>query len=536
MKLNLSKQLFLLLSIIIQGTCFAYKGKPAYVVTIPMHIKFDAVNSDEVNIERHVKKILRMIKKTAFVDQSKKRAERRLRVVLLLNRKRVAENRLRDNVFLKIPINQTEWSYAQTYLWTSSRKGTPFQELRDHLRKHSQTQTFVQQLRGEHSRPVYFCTMDADLTDLNGVFSQYDEMYQGSIQKGKTPLAMSTGYTLSPEGFVDEHLYKLLNIGVDIDMKSREVMSSIIGDGAYFPEPNSAFFIAPDTNTLKESFYDPKKTSSSLEGRILMNNLSKRFDLGKYSYIFKNQHPVVMKVSPNMSSPEKTPKFNGKWSPIKQKVVNFTEDDVCKVLDVSQSHAGPHLWAGHIRENYSSLEKTKPKYPREFVVYVENDDSVDICNDGRDRMGKIQALIMLIYKHYHPLYMARRMTHGLFNERLTSCVKYYRDSIKDFDTQDAFVEFSENTVHKTNEPEHKQLFRQFLKTQNKRIYDLINTLNFFYPKPQRASDPSIAELIARAARRAGHAIAKGIELYFIENPEDVDLSDTFFAHFGGLDI
>lgn len=162
----------------------------------------------------------------------------------------------------------------------------PYQAIREAMRSHSYSSELVGELRKSGSEDVYFCMMDSDTLDFNGVFSRYLK-----IAKSKDlPVVMSTGYNF-PDGEGD-HPFHIQSI---VEMESREIIALHADWGVYYPEPNTCILIPKDCDMLPETFKGDRK-SKALESAILLEKVLQR---GAVKFIFDaSENPIVTSIPP----------------------------------------------------------------------------------------------------------------------------------------------------------------------------------------------------------------------------------------------
>jgi len=394
-------------------------SKPLYVVNIPM------THLPGQEGYQHFKKLASLLKNESFgknAKQSQKTIKRQLSLVIGVNQIRSLDS-AKNRTFLKYMSNfpkiediacrifgffwhpfweKTEKAKGKIYpcekaflllkllskkkaetlrrTYESSdslnpdiRTQIPFQLIREKIKNSIDTTSLVQHFHDKTAKsPIYFGVMDADCIHLRtneGLFSRFDK----AIASHNIPSVISLGYSVAD----DERV--LIRLGVTIDMKVREAMTSVFPYGAYFPEPGSLFCIRrPHQITSSLSLLTFKGPGSGLENRrLIQSGLSKKiFD---QNTCFLADRGVTTRTPSRMKT-----KKNGKVEDLSSKVIK-QKQYLKSLRDVSQTHATPKQWADnlYIGLGFSYSQVTDVTTPMMYIFNVFDPLSRMFAHVGR---------------------------------------------------------------------------------------------------------------------------------------------------------
>lgn len=206
----------------------------------------------------------------------------------------------------------------------------PYQRIRERIKVLSVGVT--NQLEPRINGPIYLGVMDDDMLRLRpdlgkGIFSRVD-----AIVRHQLPSVISLGYSVVNQP-------PLIYLGVLLDMKVREAVSSIFPFGVYYPEPCSFFRIRlpGNSNRLAQvSFVGG--SGEKLESRRFIKS-------GLASGVFDNNGVYMADGGVLMVTPARM---------ITQGNVNLTYNQIKQkrflqaLRGISQSHIDPLEWAGNL--------------------------------------------------------------------------------------------------------------------------------------------------------------------------------------------
>lgn len=206
------------------------------------------------------------------------------------------------------------------------RPSVPYQQLREYVKDHQNTQELVRGLRTDGA-VTYFSSIDSDTRDFNGIYSAYLRIIANSKNP---PTVMSTGYE-----FAEEHDGFPLHVGSKLERIIRIITAKILSGGVYYPEPNFCVLIPDGYNTLPYSFIDNRIVSSTLESPVLLRQVIQEPDS---NLIFSGENPLITSGDrAKRSAPQFSDIFKDGGTP--------SQDDLAKLAQIIQSTANSRDWA-----------------------------------------------------------------------------------------------------------------------------------------------------------------------------------------------
>lgn len=180
-----------------------------------------------------------------------------------------------------------------TYTWGSggtiapNATMTPYQDIREHLKKDAATTKLVEELRGgDPACLVYFSFVDSDTVRFNFIYSEYLQIVREELDKDSIPpTVMSTGYE-----FVHDSKH---HIGSWLDRWIRVAMAEVDPLLVYYPEPNFCVLVCDGLNTLQESFIKPRRKTNEykMESPVLISQVKKR---AHFKAVFPDRNPIII--------------------------------------------------------------------------------------------------------------------------------------------------------------------------------------------------------------------------------------------------
>ncbi len=276
-----------------------------------------------------------------------------------------------------IQLKESDPELAQAFLFVNEFQRlnsiVPYRELRELLMQSDETKALVRTSRTANPEsPVYMTFMDADTLSFDlsgkGTFQAYAEAVSSSNQ---ILHGMTTGYGAS----VDQGPF--VAMAVSLDLSVRRALSERLSLASYFPEPNAAFRVLEEHETLEVSIPGIKsqghhKYESPKEVPLLMGELvKKRFGESKITasphFRFLKEGEIETQVPDRFlknrkgkdgsSSPKK---FIGKWIKERKVIAGATFQDLTNVRNTSQSHVKSRDWGGYVFAYFKELlDQTK---------------------------------------------------------------------------------------------------------------------------------------------------------------------------------
>jgi hypothetical protein len=207
-----------------------------------------------------------------------------------------------------------------------SKPSVPYQQIREYVKDHPNTQELVQALRKDGDS-VYFSSIDSDTKDFNGIYSAYLRII---AQSKNLPTVMSTGYE-----FAEEYDGFPLSVASKLERIIRIITAKTLSAGVYYPEPNICVLIPDGHDTLPYSFVDKKITSSTLESPVLLRQVIQQPDP---TLIFSRENPLI-------TSGDRAQRSAPQFSDVFQNGGTPSQDDLAKLAQIIQSTANSRDWA-----------------------------------------------------------------------------------------------------------------------------------------------------------------------------------------------
>nr|XP_023693132.1 uncharacterized protein LOC111856981 [Paramormyrops kingsleyae]XP_023693133.1 uncharacterized protein LOC111856981 [Paramormyrops kingsleyae] len=165
----------------------------------------------------------------------------------------------------------------------------PYQDIREHLKNHRDTEDLVKQLRGKDPRClIYFSFVDSDTVKFNYIYSEYLQIVREELEKDSIPpTVMSTGYELTH----DSDHYPASRLDREVRAAVAEVHPLLV----YYPEPNFCVLVRDGLNTIEESFINKKKNEQkySMESPVLIRQVKKR---DNFKAVFPIKNPIIIET------------------------------------------------------------------------------------------------------------------------------------------------------------------------------------------------------------------------------------------------
>ncbi|MCH9627843.1 MAG: hypothetical protein S4CHLAM2_14890 [Chlamydiales bacterium] len=262
----------------------------------------------------------------------------------------------------------------------------PFQRIRERIKRSDETRLLVHHFEnGNSSAPIYYGVMDADCQQMRtttGLFSRFDSLIEihGPLS------AFSLGYRVS------EKERPIIRLGVEIDMKIREAMNSVIPYSGYFPEPGSIFCIRTPFDSNKLDSLSFLGAGQGLECRRLIQNglatgaLKRKVHFSADGGV-ETKTPKRMKTENNARITELT------RSKLKEK------RSLRALRHTSQSHLKPKQWADNLYASLTFPERLHPALRSQGNSMEE----VDEFAFRASRVTNVTTPMMHLFSLYDPI-------------------------------------------------------------------------------------------------------------------------------------
>lgn len=229
----------------------------------------------------------------------------------------------------------------------------PYQDIREHIKKHSSTETLVSEARGT-SEVVYYSFIDDDVINFNGVYSAYFRILE---QSGDiVPHVMSTGYEF--HGHDENYPYRFAS---HIDRLIRVATAQELPTGVYYPEPNFCVLLPKESLTLPYGFLDSKTYSArNMESPVLIRNLLKETEPASLVFSDDNYLIIATPIRAKYASPQKQKAMEER--PFSREFLTNLEpnsEDINGLAQVTQSTLDSKIWAEGLYYNRGFVLKSK---------------------------------------------------------------------------------------------------------------------------------------------------------------------------------